>query len=239
MRSAEHRGVRVAVPGGGAALPAGGSGSPRSRAELGGGGGGVCVGGELGNPLRPRGAEIPWERRARTHGIPHCILHRCSPGVRFCAARGIAACWRRGGAPAASPQEGVLLNCRSIQIKMVSVENSLIKPKGNKAALRRLLLQDGAGSAGCNLGSAGVGGRAACMWCPPSTAERKRSSVWLLVNAVEVANGNPFPAPQTSQRDYCHSGVWERRWRLPSMLPGLGGGCKWRMSQELCMFSAR
>lgn len=196
-------------------------------------------GGELGNPLRLRGAEIPWERRARTHGIPHCIPHRCSPGVRFCAARGIAACWRRGGAPAASPQEGVLLNCRSIQIKMVSVENSLIKPKGNKAALRRLLLQDGVGSAGCNLGSAGVGGRAACMWCPPSTAERKRSSVWLLVNAVGVANGNPFPAPQTSQRDYCHSGVWERRWRLPSMLPGLGGGCKWRMSQELCMFSAR
>lgn len=48
-----------------------------------------------------------------------------------------------------------------------------------------------------------------------------------------------LPQRPCLQWDYCHSCVWERCWRLPSMLPGLGGGCKWRMSQELCTFSAR
>lgn len=85
MRSAEQRGVRAAVPGGGAALPAGGSGSSRRWAELG------VVGGARKSP-RPRSAEIPRQRRTRTHSIPCC----CSPGTRFCAAGGIAACWRRG-----------------------------------------------------------------------------------------------------------------------------------------------
>ena len=88
MRSAEQRGVRTAGPGGGAALPAGGSGSSRRWAEL---GVMVVVGGARKSP-RPRSAEIPQQRRARTRSIPCC----CSPGIRSCAARGIAACWRRG-----------------------------------------------------------------------------------------------------------------------------------------------
>lgn len=88
--------------------------------------------GGLGNPLDPAalrshgsvGHEPTASRAAAVPGpvsVPRVGSLRAGGGGRW-------------GAPAASPQEGVLLNCRSIQIKMVSVENSLIKRKGSKAA---------------------------------------------------------------------------------------------------------
>ena len=114
---------------------------------------------------------------------------------------------------AASSQAGALLNRRSIQIKMVSLENSLIKrKKGDKAALKPLqALQDGARSGQLPGKLAGDGqqelrkgsllppARSSAGRAPLAWRGEGRSLLSCCLNTAEGTSKNPFPAPETLQ----------------------------------------